>query len=97
MSLGSGVCSLAQTTICVCTIVARDGNLPFVTSRMSKIIGSKKYGCALARYTHHKNGIIHASTQQDGIFYSNLQQTRCGIYLYTTTSISDILVVTEIA
>lgn len=27
---------------------------------------SKKYGVTLARFTHHKNNVIYASTKEDG-------------------------------
>jgi COMPASS component SWD2 len=44
---------------------------------MLKMLQSKKYGCNLARFTHHKNNVIYASTKgDDTIRYLSLHDNR---------------------
>jgi COMPASS component SWD2 len=35
--------------------------------KYAKPIYSQKYGCHLARFTHHSQSIVHASTKGDGM------------------------------
>ena len=40
--------------------------MALLTSRHSKTLYSKKYGVHLARFTHHSQNVIYASTKEDG-------------------------------
>lgn len=47
---------------------------------------SKKYGVTLARFTHHKNNVIYASTKEDGktIFHGIFHSRSSFFFLYQT-------------
>ena len=36
-----------------------------MNGKLVHTVNSKKYGCALARFTHHYNNVLFASTKQD--------------------------------
>lgn len=51
-------------------------NVPRLTNSLfflsiKSTLYSKKYGVTLARFTHHKNNVIYASTKEDGNFVTN--------------------------
>ncbi|KAI9594145.1 WD repeat-containing protein 82 [Syncephalis fuscata] len=64
----------------VCLTASQDDSLCLYDCHEGKVIKtlpSKKYGCHMARFTHHRNNVIHASTKSDDtIRYLSLHDNR---------------------